>query len=135
MDQEATTLRQVDELRHQLESAHHESQDQAAEATGARAAELRAVERATVVEWELGAVKVHLAETKVALQKSLEALEVERKARLDAEQEVVALWGQMLGAEESNARLLERVTRQEEGLSILESARLGMYLFCPRLMP
>ena len=41
----------------------------------------------------------------------------------------------MLGVEESNARLLERVTRQEEGLSILESARLGMYLFCLRLMP
>ena len=42
---------------------------------------------------------------------------------------MVALWGQMLGAEESNARLLEKVTRQEEGLSILESICLGMYLF------
>ena len=35
----------------------------------------------------------------------------------------------MLGAEESNARLLEKVTQQEEGLSILESTHLGMYLF------
>ena len=41
----------------------------------------------------------------------------------------------MLGAEESNARLVERVTRQEEGLSILKSTYLGMYLFFLRLMP
>ena len=40
----------------------------------------------------------------------------------------------MLGVEESNARLLEKVARQEEGLSILKSTRLGMYLFCLRLM-
>ena len=60
---------------------------------------------------------------------------MEQKARSDVEQEVAALQGQMLRAEESNARLLERVTRQEEGLSILESTRLGMYLFHPRLMP
>jgi len=80
-------------------------------------------------------VKVHLAETEAVLQKSLEALEVERKARSDAEQEVVSLQGQVLGAEESNARLHEKVTRQEEGLSILESARLGMYLFHLWLMP
>ena len=60
---------------------------------------------------------------------------MERKARSDTEQEVVALRGQMLGVEESNARLLERVTQQEERLSILESDHLGMYLFCPWLMP
>ena len=65
----------------------------------------------------------------------MEALEAERKARSDVEQEVVALRGQMFRVEESNARLLERVTRQEEGLSILESIRLGMYLFCLWLMP
>ena len=35
----------------------------------------------------------------------------------------------MLGVEESNARLVEKVTQQEEGLSILEGTRLGMYLF------
>ena len=34
----------------------------------------------------------------------------------------------MLGAEESNARLLEKVTQQEEGLSILKNTHLGMYL-------
>jgi len=35
----------------------------------------------------------------------------------------------VLGTEELNARLREQVTRQEEGLSILENTRLGMYLF------
>ena len=60
---------------------------------------------------------------------------MERKASSDAEQEVVTLWGQMLGAEESNARLLEWVTQQEEGLSILKSGHLGKYLFYLRLMP
>ena len=58
---------QVDELRHQLESAYRESQDRVAKATGARAAELRAVKRATTAEQELDAVKVHLVETKVSL--------------------------------------------------------------------
>ena len=125
----------VNKLRHQLESIYSESQDWAAKVTGAWATELCVIERATAAEQELDAVKAHLAETEAALQKSLEALEVERKAQSDTEQEVVALRGQMLGVEESNARLLERVTRQEERLSILESARLGTYLFCPRLMP
>ena len=62
------------------------------------------VERATAAERELDVVKAHLVKTKAALQKSLEALGAERKARSDAEQEVVVLRGQMLGAEESNAR-------------------------------
>ena len=50
MEQEAVVLRRVVELRHKLKSARRESQDWAAEATGARAAELRAVERATAAE-------------------------------------------------------------------------------------
>ena len=41
----------------------------------------------------------------------------------------------MLGAEELNAQLLEKVTQQVEGLSILESTHLGMYLFHLWLMP
>jgi len=135
MEQEAMASWRVDELRHQLESARRESQDRAPEVTGARVAELHAVERAIAAERELDAAKVHLVETKAALQKSLEALEEERKAQSDAEQEVVALRGQMLGVEESNARLLERVTQQEEGISILKSACLGTYLFRPQLMP
>ena len=103
--------------------------------TGARAAKLCAVERATAAKRELDVAKAHLAKTEAALQKSLEALKAERKAQSNTEQEVVALSGQMLGVEESNARLLERVTQQEEGLSIPESTRLGTYLFYPRLMP
>ena len=81
---------------------------------GARAAEQRAIEQATTAKWELDAVKDHLVKTKAALRKSLEALEAEQKARSDAEQEVVVLQGQVVETEESNARLLEKVTRQEE---------------------
>ena len=58
---------------------------------GARATELRAVERANAVERELDAPKAHLAETEAALRKSLEALEAERMARSNTEREVVAL--------------------------------------------
>jgi len=90
-----------------------------------RAVEVLVAERATATERGLDVAKVHLAETEVALQKSLEALESKRKARLKADREVLALRWQMLGAEESNTRLLEGVTLQEEGLSILESARLS----------
>ena len=43
--------------------------------------------------------------------------------------------GEGAWAEESNARLLEKVTRWEEGLSILENTHLGMYLFRLWLMP
>ena len=50
MEQEMMVSRWVDELRHQLESAQRESQDRAAEAIGALAVELCAVERATIVE-------------------------------------------------------------------------------------
>ena len=55
--------------------------------------------------------KVHLAETEAALQKSLDALEMERIAQSEVDWEVLTLWGQVLGAEESKARLLEKVTR------------------------
>ena len=102
---------------------------------GARVAELLVVERATAAERGLDTVKVHLAETEAALQKSLETLEMKRKALSEVDQEVLALRGQVLGAEESNARLLEKVTRQEEGLSILENTRLGTYLLRLWLMP
>ena len=60
------------------------------EEMGAWAVELRVVKRANAAERELDAMKAHLAEIEVALQKSLEALEAEQKARSDAEQEVVA---------------------------------------------
>ena len=67
MEQEAIASWQVNELRHQMESVCHESQDLAAETTGARATELLAVERAAAIKRELDAAKVHLAETEAAL--------------------------------------------------------------------
>ena len=54
---------------------------------------------------------------------------MEQKARSEVDREVLVLRGQVLGVEESNARLLKKVTQQEEGLSILEGTRLGLYLF------
>ena len=110
MEWEAMVSWRVTELERQLESAHRESQDRAAEVAEPRAAELLAVKRAAAAELGLDVAKVHLVETEVALQKSLEALEMEQKARSEAQQEVVTLRGQLLGAEESNARLLEKVT-------------------------
>ena len=67
MEREAAMSWWVTELERQLESARRESQDRAAEATGARAAELLMVERATAAEWELDATKVHQAETEAVL--------------------------------------------------------------------
>ena len=54
---------------------------------------------------------------------------MERRARSKVDQKVHTLWGLVLRVEESNARLLEKVTQQEEGLSILEGTRLDMYMF------
>ena len=138
------------EFERQLESARRESRDRVVEATEVRAAEVLAVEQVTAAERGLEAAKAHLAETKAALQKSLvdteavlqrfletleskrNALELERKARSEADQEVLTLRGHVMGTEEANARLLEQVTRQVEGLSVLENTHLGKYLFCLR---
>ena len=65
-----------------------------------------------------------------ALESAWKALEPERKARSEADQEVLVLWGQVIGMEEVRARLCEQVTRQKKGLSILENTCLGTYLFC-----
>ena len=40
----------------------------------------------------------------------METLEIEQKARSEVDQEVLALRGRVLGLEESNGRLLEKVT-------------------------
>ena len=58
-------------LEHQLESARHESQDRAAEATVARAEGQRAAERVTTAEQGLEAVKACQAKTEVGLRTSL----------------------------------------------------------------
>ena len=124
------------ELDHQLASACHESQDWAAEATVARVEGQHAAERATTAEQGLEAAKAHqaeteaglqtsLANTEVALRKSLAALELERatlesaqkalgaeqRAWSEADKEVLALQGQVMGMEDANARLREQVAR------------------------
>jgi len=117
MEWEASASWQVADLERQLESAHGESQDRAAKATEARAAGLLVVERATAAERGFEAAKVHqakteaalqksMAKTEVALQSSLEALESEQKVQSEVNQEVLALWGRVLGTEEANAPLL-----------------------------
>jgi len=77
IEQEVVELWWVDELWHELESACRESQDWAAEATGAQATEMRAVKQVTAAKQKLDATKAHLVETEAALRKSLEALEAE----------------------------------------------------------
>ena len=97
-----------------------------------RVEEQHAAERATTAERGLEAAKARqaeteaglrtsLADTEVALQKSLEtleserntlglarkALESERKAWSEVDQEVLALWGRVMGTEEASARLRE----------------------------
>ena len=52
---------------------------------------MRAAKQMTAAERGLDAGKVHLAETEVVLQKSLEALETERRAQSEADQEVLTL--------------------------------------------
>ena len=85
MEREAVMSLWVGELECQLESTLCESQDWAAKAIGAWVVELLMAERATAAERGLDAAKVHLAETEVVLQKSLEALEMKQKARLEAD--------------------------------------------------
>ena len=70
-----------------------------------------------------------LQTTLEALETEQKALESEQKAWSEADQEVLMLRGQVLGTKELNTWLREQVTRQEEGLSILENTRLGMYPF------
>ena len=48
---------------------------------------------------------------------------------MEADREVLALQGQVIGMKEASARLREQVTQQAEGLSVLKNTRLGKYLF------
>ena len=65
-----------------------------------------------------------------ALELARKALESEQKARSEADQEVLALRGWVMGTEEASARLCKQVARQAEEFSTLENFRLGTYLFC-----
>ncbi|XP_066320772.1 uncharacterized protein [Miscanthus floridulus] len=123
----------VAELEHRAESACRESRDQAAEAAAARAEGQRAEEWATVAEQGLEAARARqaeieaelrasLANTEVALREALaaldperatlesaeKALEVERKARSEADREVLALRGRVMETEDTSARLREQ---------------------------
>ena len=55
---------------------------------------------------------------------------MERKARSEADQEVLALQGRVMGTEDASARLREQVARQAEDLCTLENFHVGTYLFC-----
>ena len=57
------------------------------------------------------------------------ALEAEQRARSEVDQEVLALWGQVMGMEDASARLREQVARQAEDLSTLEASHIGAYFF------
>ena len=57
------------------------------------------------------------------------ALEAEERARSEADREVLALQDQVMGMEDTSARLRELVARQAEDLSTLEASCIGAYLF------
>ena len=54
---------------------------------------------------------------------------MERKARSEADREVLALRGWVMGTEEASARLPEQVARQAGELSVLVNFYVGTYLF------
>ena len=63
------------------------------------------------------------------LESARKALEAERKARSEADQEVLALWGRVMGTEDASAQLRKQVAWQAEDLSTLENFHIGTYLF------
>ena len=69
-----------------------------------------------------------LQSTLETLEMERNALESERKARSEADQEVLALRGQVMGTKEVSARLREQVARQAEEFSTLENFCHGTYL-------
>ena len=71
-----------------------------------------------------------LQEALAALERAQKALELEQRAQLEADQEVLALRVQVMGMEDASARLREQVARQVEDFSTLEASRIGVYLFC-----
>ena len=135
------------ELERWVESACRESQVRATEVAAAWLEGQRAVEWAIAAEQGLKAAKVRQEETEAGLRTSLvnteavlqealaaleraqKALELEQRARSEADQEVLALWSQVMGMEDTSARLREQVAQQAEDLSTLEASRIGAYLF------
>ena len=66
---------------------------------------------------------------RATLESAEKALEVERRARLEADREMRVLWGQVMEMEDASAWLREQVARQAEDLSTFEASRIGAYLF------
>ena len=64
-----------------------------------------------------------------ALELARKALESEQKARSMVDQEVLVLWGRVMGTEEVNAWLCAQAARQVGELSVLENFHVGTYLF------
>ena len=64
-----------------------------------------------------------------ALELARKALESERKARSEADREVLMLQGRVMGIEKASAWLCEQVARQAEEFSTLENFHLGTYPF------
>ena len=48
---------------------------------------------------------------RAALERAQKALEAEQRAWSEADQEVLALWSQVMGMEDTSARLCEQVAR------------------------
>ncbi|XP_066344268.1 uncharacterized protein [Miscanthus floridulus] len=146
------------ELECRVESACRESRDQVAGAAAAWAEEQCAEEQATMAEQGLEAARARqaeteaelrasLANTEVALQEALaaldpecaalksaeKALEVERRARLKADREMRVLRGRVMETEDVSARLheqvaqlREQVAQQAEDLSTLEASHVEL---------
>ena len=74
---------------------------------------------------------------RAALESAEKALEVERRARSEADREVLVLRGRVRETEDASARLREQVAQlreqvawQVEDLSTLEASHVGMSPFC-----
>ena len=59
---------------------------------------------------------------------------MERKARSEADQEVLVLQGRVMGTEDTSARLREQAARQAKDLSILENFHVGTCFFSSSLL-
>ena len=65
-----------------------------------------------------------------ALESARKALESERKAWSEVDQEVLALQGRVMGTEDVSTQLCEQVAWQAKEFSTLENFHLGTYLLC-----
>ena len=70
-----------------------------------------------------------LASERVTLELARKALEAERRARSETDQEVLVLRGRVMETEEVNTRLCVQATRQANELSALENSHAGTFPF------